>query len=277
MITDPGRAKPNAAEKSADIPRLHLGCGKRSHPSWINADLLPVDIGVHRIDVTKPLPFKAASMETVYHAHLLEHLAPTAGRRFIEDCYRVLRPGGVLRVTVPDLEQIAREYLSCLESAERDEEGAEARYDWIVLELLDQLVRTRSGGEMLRRWSQEQVPAENYIVQRIGGEYTAIRRAIVEHRRAYSCPPPWACPLSEEESSPEAEVAFRRTGEVHRWMYDRFSLKRLLQSVGFHSVTVMLPSESHILDWEQFGFEVGADGHVCKPDSIAIEGIKPAD
>lgn len=272
MMTDP--VKSGAAANPANHPRLHLGCGRHPHPAWINADLVPVDDDVRALDVTRPLPFETASMEAVYHAHLIEHLEPSIGRRFIEDCYRVLRPGGVIRVTVPDLEQIAREYLDCLESAERGDEGSEARYDWIVLEMLDQLVRTRSGGEMLRHWSRDEVPAEPYVIRRMGDQYTATRKAIVDHRRAHGCLPPWA---DVDEAGPDAEAALRRTGEVHRWMYDRFSLQRLLRSAGFHPVMVRAPAESHIADWTQFGLEVGPDGRVRKPDSIAVEGIKPAD
>ena len=107
--------------------------------------------------------------------------------------------------------------------------------------MLDQLVRTRTGGEMLRQWTLEQVPAEDYIVSRMGGQYTTTREAILEYRRAHGCPPPWASPPGDEATEPDAEVAFRRTGEVHKWMYDRFSLTRLLQSAGFESVTVMPP------------------------------------
>jgi len=58
---------------------------------------------------------------------------------------RLLRPQGVLRVVVPDLEQIARTYLTALEQASCSQEWA-ANYEWIVLEMYDQTVRTQSGG-----------------------------------------------------------------------------------------------------------------------------------
>ena len=92
------------------------------------------------------------------------------------ECRRVLKPGGILRLVTPDLEGIARSYLQCLEAAQRGEQGAAARYEWILVELLDQLVRHESGGEMLKLWCRPELPAEDFIAQRVGTEYWRARQ-----------------------------------------------------------------------------------------------------
>src|SRR5207302_1827164 len=100
-------------------------------------------------DVTSSLPFDDCHFDAVYHAHLLEHLPRERVPSFLGECFRVLKPGGVLRVVVPDLEQIARLYLESLEAAWDGDRDASQRYRWAMLEMYDQMVRERPGGAML--------------------------------------------------------------------------------------------------------------------------------
>jgi predicted SAM-dependent methyltransferase len=57
------------------------------------------------------LPFPDGSASAVYASHLLEHLYPEQGRQLIGEALRVLASGGILRIVVPDLGSIIREYL----------------------------------------------------------------------------------------------------------------------------------------------------------------------
>ncbi|MFK7759473.1 MAG: methyltransferase domain-containing protein [Phycisphaerales bacterium] len=276
-------------------PRLHLGCGDRAHPEWINADLNPTESSILPIDATKPLPFADDSFDAVYHAHMLEHLTPDAGQRLIMECARVLRPGGVLRVTVPDLETLARNYISALDNAtsksaahkiatrnHSDTEpktGTETapveqhRYDWSVIELIDQMVRTTPGGEMLKCWSEKTVPAEDLIIERMGEQYTQTRKAIQDHRAALGTPPAWTIQDPDSES-PERISKFLLAGERHRWMYDRYSLARLLTRAGLSNPLVRSPQESSIAGWSQFELEIDDQGRPSKPDSLAMEATQ---
>jgi predicted SAM-dependent methyltransferase len=125
-----------AAEKSN---KLHLGCGSKTPEGWINLDgswnawsrkypmvrkvlktfrILPVrllniqwnpDILIH--DVRKPLRFQDNSLEAIYASHLLEHLYLEEAKRLLKECFRILKPGGVLRMVVPDLRAIVLEYM----------------------------------------------------------------------------------------------------------------------------------------------------------------------
>lgn len=97
------------ADDTANALRLHLGAGGSPKPGWTNVDLAghPVELAW---DVTRPLPFADASVEAVFHEHLLEHLTLEQAYRLTRDCCRVLVPGGVLRVVVPDAGAYARSY-----------------------------------------------------------------------------------------------------------------------------------------------------------------------
>jgi ubiquinone/menaquinone biosynthesis C-methylase UbiE len=62
-------------------------------------------------DLTKPLPFQANSISAVYASHVLEHLYLVDAQRLLSECKRVLKPGGVIRLVVPDLHAMAVNYL----------------------------------------------------------------------------------------------------------------------------------------------------------------------
>jgi predicted SAM-dependent methyltransferase len=61
-------------------------------------------------DLTKRFPWPDGSADAVYSSHTLEHLSREAGEHFIAECRRVLKPGGVIRIVVPDLVRIVGEY-----------------------------------------------------------------------------------------------------------------------------------------------------------------------
>ena len=142
----------------------------RVHEDWVNLDLVAHLPGVIAHDIRTGLPFPDNSFSAVYHSHVLEHLRRSSAPALLRECYRVLAPGGILRVAVPDLEAIARLYLKNLEGAVAGDAEAARRYEWMVLELLDQMVRDESGGEMLNYWRQNPMPAESFVIERMGSE-----------------------------------------------------------------------------------------------------------
>ncbi|MHB8970185.1 MAG: tetratricopeptide repeat protein, partial [Pirellulaceae bacterium] len=81
--------------------KLHLGCGKRYIPGFFHIDLLAaphVDL-LHRVD---SLPFVDNSVGLIYASHLLEHFGRNEVEGVLREWYRVLRPGGLVRLAVPD-------------------------------------------------------------------------------------------------------------------------------------------------------------------------------
>ena len=71
------------------------------------------------------------------------------GNSSCANVFRVLRPGGLLRLAVPDLEDIARAYLKTLEETRAGTEGAEKRHQWMLVEILNQLTHTASSKKIL--------------------------------------------------------------------------------------------------------------------------------
>lgn len=132
--------KHNLHEKWDMPKRLNLGCGPNAPAGWVNIDgswnawmsnhthvrkaltifgivsknnsgaqwsVRPL---VH--DLTKPLPFAENTVSVIYGAHVLEHLYLADAKKLLRECRRVLVPGGVVRLVVPDLHSVVKTYLT---------------------------------------------------------------------------------------------------------------------------------------------------------------------
>jgi len=89
--------------------KLHIGCGKNPLPDWINIDVFPAPVAMN---VLWGLPVAKASTRYVFVSHLLEHLFfPRDVKPFMGELRRVLVPGGVVRLVVPDIEQCIEAYV----------------------------------------------------------------------------------------------------------------------------------------------------------------------
>ena len=149
---------------------LNLGCGRRFHSTWTNVNFISTGDGVISQDLVQGIHFPSNTFDVVYHSHLLEHFPRKLSCFFIGECYRVLKPNGILRVVVPDLEQIARTYLVALDKADHGLSEWAMTYEWIMLEMYDQTVRSQSGGDMTTYLSQEHIPNQKFILNRFGME-----------------------------------------------------------------------------------------------------------
>ena len=158
---------------------INLGCGARFHPEWTNIDTTHVSPHVRIHDVRKGIPFPDETFDVVYHSHLLEHLPREAAVPFTQECYRVLKRGGTIRVAVPDLERITRLYLETLGKALLGHPNSDYDYIWAMLELYDQTVRDEPGGAMLKYLKQEPIPNEGLVYERLGEE---VRQIVARHR-----------------------------------------------------------------------------------------------
>ena len=102
--------------KQAGLPvKLHIGCGANYFKGWINIDNNS-DHNIRKLDLNwdlrMPMPFEDGSIDFIYHEHFLEHLTVEQGRSAIKDFMRTLKPGGVMRIAMPDLEMCMKEYLN---------------------------------------------------------------------------------------------------------------------------------------------------------------------
>jgi predicted SAM-dependent methyltransferase len=91
--------------------KLHVGTGKNSLPGWLNTDYEPSP-GIAFLDATKPFPFDNNIFEYVYSEHMIEHISFEAGTSMLRECFRVLKPGGIVRISTPDLAFLVNLYLN---------------------------------------------------------------------------------------------------------------------------------------------------------------------
>jgi SAM-dependent methyltransferase len=251
-----------ATKQKTDVALLvNLGCGSRWHPDWINIDFQGDNSNVFQHNLREGLPLPDKSADFIYAGHCLEHFAPHDAERFLRECFRVLKTSGCLRIAVPNLEQIARVYLATLDAARTavDDKEAVAKHEWMVIELVDQLCRHVSGGEMLRFWAQPDVPAEDFIISRIGMEYQNSRRHFKGMKQSFP------------SNDPLHVGAFRLGGEPHQWMYDEMSLARLLRHCGFINTQRRDASSSRLNGFVQYCLDTNKDGTIYKPDSLYME------
>jgi predicted SAM-dependent methyltransferase len=105
------RCAPRALLDS-DLSRLHLGCGNKRIPGWLNIDLVGtnpiVDLGCGR------LPWKNRVFDVAVSQHVVEHLElESEFVPLLTELKRVLKPGGELWLSCPDLEIVCRSYVAC--------------------------------------------------------------------------------------------------------------------------------------------------------------------
>jgi predicted SAM-dependent methyltransferase len=278
---------------------LNIGCGYHysDESPWTNVNFFKSGENVIAHNLLLGIPFKKETFDMVYHSHVLEHFSKSDGKQLIEECFRVLKPGGTIRIAVPDLEIIAKNYLTFLNRSVEsvDDQLANSNYEWSLVELLDQLARNCTGGEMLNFFRVEDFSNKDYVLSRMGEEgkhiMAAVKKAKENHGKkqqqkevVFSIRSKVKrflistffrdIELKDEESKRFEKIGrFRLGGEIHLWMYDRNNLTKLLQKSGFKKITIVSAKESRIEKWEAFQLDANELG-VRKPDSIFIEASK---
>ena len=135
--------------------RLHFGCFDQPLAGWLNTDITPhlwiarlpflppllhalgvlgderlrqhqrgVFRRISRLDVTRPFPFADGEFDAAFSSHVLEHLSPEEGSKCLREVCRILQPGGVARIAVPDLDRRIAGY-----DPERADEWLESLFD----------------------------------------------------------------------------------------------------------------------------------------------------
>ncbi|VAX20391.1 Methyltransferase type 11 [hydrothermal vent metagenome] len=170
---------------------LNLGCGTKTHSDVVNIDwsiylkikqspllsfmarpfikgkrrerfdAIPDNIIVH--DLSQGLPFGEGEADVVYHSHLLEHLETKNAEVFLRNIFIVLKPGGVMRVVVPDFEFLCRTYVEFLDRCNANPDSAD-NSDPYIADIIEQMVRLEAYG------SSRQNILQRFIENKILGD-----------------------------------------------------------------------------------------------------------
>ena len=90
---------------------LHLGSGNVRLEGWLNIDLDSENSDLH-LDLREKFPFEDESVNFIFSEHLIEHFLREDALSFLKECYRVLKQGGVIRLSTPNLRFLVLTYLS---------------------------------------------------------------------------------------------------------------------------------------------------------------------
>lgn len=273
---------------------LHLGCGKRFHSDWDNLDFSPMVEGVIVHDLTTPLPYSTNTAACCHTAHVLGHFRNDQADAFLKEQFRVLKPGGIARFSVPDLQQVIQEYRELIGPLCEGDYSRAADYEWNQIELYDQVARQFYGGKMAKFLAQDPVPNRDYVLSRIGEEGgelmdtppdgKIVRTKIeFEHLGYYfkKARLKLTRGLVRLIAGQEAAIAFhegcfrRFSGEVQWRVYDQYSLTRELLAIGFNDIRKCHHDESRIPDFKSFSFDSNENGIERKPESLYLEATKP--
>lgn len=274
------------------MKKLNFGCGHRFCSGWINIDFNSEHPEVIAHNLLQPLPYPKDYFDVIYSSHVLEHFSKETGEILVKECYRVLKPQGILRIVVPDLERTCREYLRIIDSIENEE--ARKEYEWIIVELIDQLVRTEHGGLMKTCWRQmlenNDEASINYVETRTGVN-------IKEEIATDNINPFWQKVFSINQNKLRNKFKYlyidmvkrlipryvRKSmldetslGEKHKWMYDSYSMKMLFERVDFSDIEFLNAHTSKIPNFSNEVLDINVDGTVYLPGSLYCEGIKPS-
>ncbi|MDA0265667.1 MAG: methyltransferase domain-containing protein [Cyanobacteria bacterium] len=288
---------------------VNLACGESfvSRHDWVNLDYSSNHTSVIRANLLGNLPLRNNSARAVYSSHFIEHIPRAKVLSFLKECYRVLEAQGLIRLVLPDWENLCREYLSC-----RDQ-GEHSRGDFLMLEMLDQCVRLYPGGllgdyfDYLKSHAHEQPEMLEYIKLRCGEDLnlTADLYSLVANFTDSEAPssqssasrivnlmthPDRLMSRLQRKFSTyriklatallpkpfrEQNVSYASIGERHAWMWDFYALSQELERAGFHHIKRLSCDTTEIPDFPLIPLDMTVEGYPRKGQgSMYIEARK---
>ena len=108
---------------SYDSSRLHLGCGVTRLPGFCNVDVYPTSAVDILDDISRLRKFRKSSVDLIYSSHVLEHFSTDEVPKILKRWFEVLKPGGEIRLSVPDIDRIVKIYMANWEHFQKPGHG----------------------------------------------------------------------------------------------------------------------------------------------------------
>jgi predicted SAM-dependent methyltransferase len=89
--------------RNSQVRKLQLGTSNSLIEGWLNTDVLPTSREVVYLDATRRFPFRDNTFDYVCSEHMIEHIEYHDALFMLRECFRVLKPGGKIRMSTPDL------------------------------------------------------------------------------------------------------------------------------------------------------------------------------
>ncbi|GAA6621355.1 class I SAM-dependent methyltransferase [Scytonema sp. NUACC26] len=94
----------NCYLKSHPIKKLQIGAGSNLLEGWLNTDIFPIhERNVVFLNSTRRFPFEDLTFDYIFSEHQIEHISYCEGVHMLRECFRVLKPGGKIRISTPNL------------------------------------------------------------------------------------------------------------------------------------------------------------------------------
>ena len=86
------------------VAKIQLGCGGNFLDGWLDTDITLYDAKAVYMDLTKPFPIPDASFDRVFSEHAIEHIPYWSGQAMLQESFRILKPGGRIRISCPNFQ-----------------------------------------------------------------------------------------------------------------------------------------------------------------------------
>lgn len=165
----------------AGIRKLHIGGGPRLLDGWLNTDiaLLP---GVFQMDATLPFPFPDEVFDYVFTEHMIEHVPFASSLNMLRECHRVLKGGGFIRVTTPNLAAVVGLY---------NDDGSQTQREyltWFCKTFVPERPASRANAinAMFRMWGHQYIYDESALADALKqiGFSDVCRSSLMQSRQA---------------------------------------------------------------------------------------------
>lgn len=262
---------------------LNIACGDIFVVSnlWENCDFAPKTNEIKQVDILSGLPYKDNTFDLVYCSHFIEHIPKSRILYFLQECNRITKPTGLIRLVLPDFENIAREYLYNIS------QGNELFAEFNIVEMIDQCTRDKSGGEMIKYFRQStNTKLQDYIKLRTGHEsrsnqthpsiFEKLKKANIKKVK-YKVQTIYSRMLIKLLPSwfKVNHISMTATGEKHLWVYDFYSIKKILKDSGYFSVLRKNAYESTNPDFPVYPLDIDSKNKSRKGElSMYVEALK---